>query len=190
MVMRRSPVSRPILALAWAGAMLASSGSVAEIYKWVDQKGVTNYSSTPPATGKARTLDPAETTVSVYQAPPPQEPARRLDAMLRRRIAMLEDQLQAERLARLAQQASYRTDAGLAREQCVRERRVDCDTSREGVPASPRYYAVAAPVYVIVRPSAFLPARGRPAPAFGPMPAFQGRAVLRPAPREHARRFR
>ena len=43
-------------------------------------------------------------------------------------------------------------------------------------------YAVAAPVYVIVRPSAFLPARARPAPAFGPMPAFQGRAVLRPAP--------
>ena len=107
--------------------MLCSPGAYAEIYKWVDQKGVTNYSSTPPATGTARTLDPEAAMVSVYQAPPPQDAAR-LDAMMRRRVAVLENQLQAERWA---QQAYYQSDEDLYRlayEQCLKERRVDCDS--------------------------------------------------------------
>jgi len=154
MVMHNSLVSRLIVALAGAGAMLASCGTVAEIYKWVDQKGVTNYSGTPQATGKARTLDPGVTTVSVYPAPPIKEAARALDALLRRRVAMLEEQLQAERLARLSQQVSSATDADLAREQCLRERRVDCDTRRDGMAAIPHFYA-APPVFVVRRPFLF-----------------------------------
>ena len=108
MVMRPLPVSRIIVALVWVAAMVESSGSMAEIYKWVDQKGVTNYSSGPPATGKARTLNLETVTVSVYQAPAPQDAARALDVMMRQRVAMLENQLRAERLA---QQASHQADA-------------------------------------------------------------------------------
>lgn len=157
MVMRRFSVSRRIAALVWVVAMAWSSGTFAEIYKWVDQKGVTNYSSSPPATGKARTLDPETVTVSVYQAPAPQDAARALDAMMRQRVAMLENQLRAERLS---QQAAYQTDGDrtrLAYEQCLRERRVDCDTGRDGMHATPYFYAAAAPVFVVGRPFPLTP---------------------------------
>lgn len=152
--------------------MLWSVGSNAEIYKWVDDNGVTHYAGTPPATGKARKLDPATLTVSVYQAPPKDEQARKLAALQSQRIARLEQQLQAERLARLSQQASHRSDAELAREQCLKERRVDCDSGRDGVPASPTFFTVAAPTYAIARPRAFVPPlrNSHPAPAFGPDP--------------------
>jgi len=166
MVMRRSSVSRPsgpsVALLAWgwvvAGVAMAwSSGSAAEIYKWVDQKGVTHYSSAPPATGKARILDPAATTVSVYQAPAPQDSARVLDAIMRRRVAMLENQLQAEHLARLSQQASYQTEGERYYEQCLRERRVDCDSGRDGLRATPYFYAASAPVFMAGRPFPLTP---------------------------------
>lgn len=171
MVMRRFPAGRLIAALLWAGAW-SSCGSV-EIYKWVDQKGVTNYSGAPPATGKARTLDPEATTVSVYPAPAPQDTARAPDAVMRHRVAMLEDQLRAERLSR---QAAHQTDADrtrLAYEQCLSERRVDCDSGRDGMHATPYFYAAAAPVFVIKRPFAFTPnAPFTRTPPFGSMARF------------------
>ena len=83
-----------------------------------------------------------------------------LDAMMRQRVAMLENQLQAERVARLSQQTSYQTDADrgrLAYEQCLRERRVDCDTGRDGMSAAPYFYAAAAPAYVAGRPFPLAP---------------------------------
>lgn len=196
MVMRRFPASRLIVALVWAGAMVGSSGSSAEIYKWVDQKGVTNYSSSPPATGKARTLSPEATTVSVYQAPAPQEAARALDAMMRQRVAMLENQLRAERRS---QQASYQTDTDryrLAYEQCLMERRVDCDTGRDGMHATPYFYAAAAPVFVVGRPFPFTPitpfTRTPPA-VFGTMVGFRQPTVGSTRTTDHrglSRKFR
>ena len=144
------PVSLAPLIATFAVAVAWSSSTTAEVYKWVDEKGVTNYSGTPPARGKAQTLDPGTVTVSVYQAPSPQETARALDAMMRQRIARLENELLAERLSRLTQQASHQTDR-LAHEQCLNERRVDCDAGRDGVRAIPYFYAAAAPVYVVGR---------------------------------------
>ena len=63
---------------------------------------------------------------------------------------MLENQLQAEHLARLSQQASYQTDGERYYEQCLRERRIDCD--RDGPRATPYFYAASAPVLVVGRP--------------------------------------
>jgi hypothetical protein len=157
MVLRPLPVSRPSVALlVWVAAMTWSCGTFAEIYKWVDQKGVTNYSSSPPAAGKARTLDLEATMVSVYRAPSPQEEARALDAIMRQKVAMLEYQLQAERTARLSQQASYRTDAGLAYEQCLRERRVDCDSGRSGAYGTPYFFSPGFPVARPFRSTPFI----------------------------------
>jgi hypothetical protein len=158
--MRRFPVNCLDLALVWVVAMAWSPGTFADIYKWVDQKGVTNYSSSPPASGKARTLNLETTSVSVYQAPSPQDSARLLDALMRQRVAILEYQLRAERMARLA---SYQIDADhyrLVYEQCLRERRVDCDGGRAGTYASPYFYA-SAPLVV-----------GRPFPFTTPMTTF------------------
>lgn len=131
--------------------MAWSSGASAEIYKWVDQKGVTNYSSTPPAKARAQTLDQEAATVSVYQTTAPQD-LTRLNDLMQQKVAMLENQLRAERQTYQTQQASYQTDPGLAYyEQCLKERRVDCDTDRFGraaTPYSPYFYAAAAPWFV------------------------------------------
>ena len=198
MVMRLPSVSRIIAALVWAASMAWSSWTYAEIYKWVDQKGVTNYSSAPPATGKARALDPGATTVSVYPTTALQDTAR-LDAIMRQKVAMLENQLRAERQARLTQQASYRTDAGLAYEQCLRERRVDCDSGRDGVRATPYFYAAAAPVYVVGRPFPSTPFPVTPftpfprPPAFATMARFSQPPVVSTRTADHrgpSRRFR
>lgn len=165
MTMRRLPAkcpSRLIAALAWVVATAWSPGSYADIYKWVDQNGVTNYSSSPPAAGKAKAVNLEAARVSVYQAPSPQDSARLLDAMMRHRIATLENQLQAEHRARVA---SYQTDADryrLAYEQCLMERRVDCDGERTGMYSSPYFYA-SAPLLVV----------GRQLPFTTPMTAFR-----------------
>jgi len=162
MVMHFLSVSRPIAAVVWVMTMAWSSGTFAEIYKWVDQKGVTNYSGAPPATGKAQTLDPGAVTVSVYQATAPQDAAR-LDSMMRQKVAMLENQLRAERLARQTRPTSTQAESDrrqLAYEQCVSDRRVDCDPMRDGLYAgnaySP-YYVAAAPLLVAGRPFPLTP---------------------------------
>ena len=57
---------RTLIHLIAIGVMLVSgSAGAAELYKWVDERGVTNYSSDPPP--KGRTAKPiAEDLVSVY----------------------------------------------------------------------------------------------------------------------------
>ena len=199
MVMRPLPVSRPSVALlvwGWVVAMAWSSGSLAEIYKWVDQKGVTNYSSAPPASGKARTLAPGAAAVSVYPAPPPRD-AERADAAMQARIERLENELLAERRARQTSTRAESDRRRLAYEQCLRDRRVDCDLVRDGLPATDYftpYYAVAAPFVVAARP--FLPPRRMRAghrPVFGAVPRFHGRSqrtVVHRGPRELSRQGR
>ena len=188
------------VALVWAGAAVWSSGSSAEIYKWVDEKGVTNYSGAPPAHGKAQSLDLQSASVSVYPAPPPEQVARALDAAMRARIERLENELLSERRARVAQQTSTQVESDhrrLAYEQCLRDRRVDCDLVRDGLYAAnyySRYYAVAAPFVVAGR--SFLAPRlmpVRPQPIFGtvaPFPASSPRVAGHRGSRELSRQGR
>ena len=181
--MRPLPLSRTVAALlVWVLAMAWSSGTYAEIYKWVDQNGVTNYSSSPPATGKAQTLDPGATMVSVYQAPAPQNAARALDAAMRARIERLEDELRAERRARETRQVSARAESDrrqYAYEQCVRDRHVDCDSG--GTHATPYFYAAVAPV--VGRPLTPFTTPIRPFTPFRPFtrPAVIGVGLPQPA---------
>jgi len=196
MVMR-SPT--PLIA-AFALVLAWSSSVPAEVYKWVDEKGVTNYSSAPPKTAKARKIDLQAASLSVYEAPLPQRAARALDAAMRAKIERLENELLAERRARQTRQASARAESDrlqLAYEQCLRDRRVDCDLVRDGLPATDYftpYYAVAAPFVVAARP--FLPPRRMRAghrPVFGAVPRFHGRSqrtVVHRGPRELSRQGR
>ena len=71
-----------LLVLLAAAAPLAQ----AEIYKWVDENGVTNYSNTPPAKAKAKgPVQAVEDRISVIpsaqSAPPPVDVYRRLAAL-------------------------------------------------------------------------------------------------------------
>lgn len=87
-------------------AILATAPACAQLYKWVDERGVTNYSNQPPADPKAaKKLQPVEDRVSVYT---PDEALTQAVAAFRQksdrtsaeRIASLERELEAERRAR------------------------------------------------------------------------------------------
>ena len=89
-----------ILALALP---IAAPLARAEIYKWVDDNGVTNYSNTPPAGGKRTArVQAVEDRISVIPsaqpAPPPMDVYRRL-------AALDQEWLQRQRL--MAAAASY-----------------------------------------------------------------------------------
>ncbi len=89
-------------------AMLACApSSAAQLYKWVDERGVTNYSNQPPDDpNSARNVGSVEGNLSVYSPDPAltravaafrQESGNRA---LAERVDYLERQLAAERLAR------------------------------------------------------------------------------------------
>ena len=97
-------------------AILAPAPACAQLYKWVDERGVTNYSNQLPADPKAaKKLLPVEDRISVYTVDKALTQAveafrQKSDQASAERIASLERQLEAERLARQnagAVQASY-----------------------------------------------------------------------------------
>jgi Domain of unknown function (DUF4124) len=93
-----------------AGVVLlgaATPALSAQLYKWVDERGVTNYSNQPPADpDAAKNLGPVEGNLSVYSPDPTLTravAARRQESDSRdlaERVDYLERELAAERLAR------------------------------------------------------------------------------------------
>jgi len=88
---------------------LVAAPALADMYRWVDAKGVVNYSNVPPPAGTtAKRIAETEPTVSVI--PPPENRAEQQqaarEAALLRRIEQLEDELAALRTA-AAQAAAY-----------------------------------------------------------------------------------
>jgi len=80
---------------------LASGPAAADLYRWVDAKGVVNYSNVPPQGVKAKQIAETQPTVSVIPLPerPPEVQQARREAELLRRIEQLEDELAALRRA-------------------------------------------------------------------------------------------
>src|SRR5262245_43483113 len=95
-----------ITVLALLGA--TAPASAAQLYKWVDERGVTNYSNQPPADPKAAgKVAPVEGNLSVYspdpallQAVAANREGSKSDRRLADRVDYLERQLDAARLAR------------------------------------------------------------------------------------------
>jgi hypothetical protein len=120
--MRRSNRIRTALFVAGACAAFSATAQM-QMYKWVDEKGVTNYSSTPPKDGKsAKAPIVIEDRISVSSAPV--QPAAGAPSGYDR-LAALERQLQAERDA--LRHASYYAQPRTAYDQCVSELRTGCD---------------------------------------------------------------
>jgi hypothetical protein len=117
---------RPLIILV---AMLATSPACAQLYKWVDERGVTNYSNQPPVDPKAaKRLLPVEDRISVYTpdkaVTQAAEAARqRNDQALSEKISSLERQLETERLAR--QNAA--TAAQAANAACLGNGGINCN---------------------------------------------------------------
>ena len=103
--------TRGIVAI--AAIIAAWPVSAQQIYKWVDERGVTNYSNQPPTDPKtAQKARPVEDRLSVYSPDPGLKQAIEdlhknvEERQNRRRIEQLEDQLAAERRAREAAAAA------------------------------------------------------------------------------------
>ena len=102
MVREHSPWFLPVLTVGGAIAFaLTAAPAAADLYRWVDAKGVVNYSNVPPQGVTAKRIPETEPTVSVI--PPRDDRAERLqaarEAALLRRIEQLEDELAALRSA-------------------------------------------------------------------------------------------
>jgi hypothetical protein len=121
-----------ILAVATLGAAVPASAQ--QLYKWVDERGVTNYSNQPPADPKsAKNVRPVEDRLSVYS--PDQGLVQAIEdghknfdqrQKERARVEALERQLEAERQAR-QQSAAAAQQARLGYERCVAEGRPECN---------------------------------------------------------------
>lgn len=138
-------------------AILTAAPACAQLYKWVDERGVTNYSNMPPADPQAaKKLQPVENRVSVYT--PDRALMQAVEAFHQRRsqasaerIARLEGELDAERRAR-----QYAATAGAeARYDPCFSNPLSCNGMYNG------YYPYG-PSYV------FLPVRHRPRPLVTP----------------------
>src|SRR5687767_6475533 len=99
MVPRLASLAASLFVLAVAGAPVAH----AQMYKWVDERGVTNYSNEPPPKGvTAQRVGPVQDRMSTYSPPPSTSAstgASQPDAM-RERVQELERQLEQERRLR------------------------------------------------------------------------------------------
>ena len=121
----------PIVMLAVVAA--GASASAQQLYKWVDERGVTNYSNHPPADPKtAKNVRPVEDRLSVYSPDPGltqaiEDNQKNFDQRQRERARLeaMERQAEAERQAR-EQRAAAARQAQEAYDRCVAEGRPGC----------------------------------------------------------------
>src|SRR5450432_2291972 len=101
--------------------------ALAQMYKWVDERGQVSYSNTPPPEAAQKKIEPVADRMSVYTPDPLISRAMSADGLRDAKIASLERQLQAERNARSASSANpYVPDRSAAYDRCIADRRVDC----------------------------------------------------------------
>lgn len=165
--MRNLLMSRITRRAALAALVVLAGAAHAQVYKWVDDKGVVNYSSTPPPKGKGVVkLD--EDRVTTIPAPEMRrdDPAAAADPALRRRVDQLERETTAQRQSAAQQEAAAAETHRRWVEQCRADRRVDCDDPGRGAYVDPGYGYANPPVYARPRP---LPAPAAPF-AYQPTP--------------------
>jgi hypothetical protein len=138
------------IALLGIAAALLSPAVQAEIYKWVDARGVTNYSNRVPSNGGSAHIV-AEDRISIYRTDA--RDARALEAAAQQsanldlaiRMRVLERELGADRgRAFDSSVQQYAAMAQAAYDRCKADRRVDCSEVYGGI--APFAVAGGAPV--------------------------------------------
>jgi hypothetical protein len=129
------------LALGALAALVAAAPLAhGQVYKWVDDKGVVNYSSTPPDNRKSQKLDEDKGRVSTIEAQDfSKTDAARREQALKDRVDRLEQEAQRNRQTATAQEFAAAEAQRLWRERCITERRTDCDDPYAGT-YDPGYY--------------------------------------------------
>jgi hypothetical protein len=177
--MRKSAMLRGLLVPCVVAWLAAAPAAWAQVYKWTDERGSVNYGNKPPPNARNVTLvredDGRVSTVPGLSPEVMESQQNRAD---QRRIDRLERDLEAQRRANRATGSGAEYQAW--REQCLAERRVDCDDPNRGVIYTPGYvpgYPVY-PVPPIARPPINRPV---PVPPQQQQPWPQGNAVV-PSP--------
>jgi hypothetical protein len=118
--------------------------AAATVYKWVDEKGVVNYTTTPPSNRKTATVDVAPAVAGqgvvmdfdearYWRARNARETASNMEHdRLRRDTEQLRQTRLRQEIAAAESDARQKSAAQLALDQCRRERRVDCETNPTG----------------------------------------------------------
>src|SRR3954449_5510924 len=93
-------------------SVLAALPAAAETYKWVDAKGVVNYSNTPPASAKPAKTVQVEERLSTYESDPALKQAAAASAARSMQSQMSADAewLQRQRLMALKDSYAYPAD--------------------------------------------------------------------------------
>lgn len=125
-----APSSVPVLVAALIALAPAAYG---QVYKWTDEKGVVNYSSTPPDSRKSQKLDEDKGRVSTIESSDvAKAEAARREQGLRDRVDRLEQDAQRSRQTASGQDAASPEAFRQWRERCISERRTDCDDPNAG----------------------------------------------------------
>jgi hypothetical protein len=165
------------LPLVVAAALAAAPAVHGQVYKWTDDKGVVNYSSTPPENRKSQKLDEDKGRVSTIEAQDfSKSDAARREQALKDRVDRLEQEAQRGRQNTAAQDAAAADAQRQWRERCISERRTDCDDPYAQF-HDPGYYVPWG------RPGAVRPVPQRPGPGqYRPTPdvAVGGGGVVGP----------
>jgi hypothetical protein len=143
------------LALTLLGAAAAAAGAAhAQVYKWTDERGVVNYSSSPPPAGRTgKVVNEESGRVSTIPTELPPAAAGSAERGLRERVERLEQENAAQRQATAANDAAAQEAYRRWLEQCRADRRTDCDSPY------PTYHD---PGYGIVYPPGYIRPPGRP----------------------------
>jgi len=151
-----------------AAALAAAPAAYGQVYKWVDERGVVNYSSTPPENRKSQKLDEDKGRVSTIEAPDlSKADAARREQALKDRVDRLEQDAIRDRQIAANQEAASAEAYRQWRERCIADRRTDCDGPNATYydPGYPGFYPYP------VRPGGRPPGQRRPGPAeFRPTP--------------------
>ena len=182
----RAVYGLPSLSFACALIIATASAPVPAqtVYKWTDDKGVVNYTTTPPDKRKAKTIDAAPAVAGKSFVTDYDEARYWRDRNLRESVRDLRDErlrgeTEALRQNQLRSEAATRS-AGTRQKsmqelmvaQCNSERRVDCDAGPYGGPGFASYGYTGYPSYpaVVVVPQT--PAATAAAPYFSTTPNF------------------
>lgn len=141
-MVRNSSMSIRRARLVALGIVLASPlVALAQVYKWTDDKGVVNYSSTPPDNRKSQKLDEDKGRVSTIEAQDfSKTDAARKEQALKERVDRLEQDAQRNRQTATAQEFAAVEAQRQWRERCIADRRTDCDDPYAAGGYDPGYY--------------------------------------------------
>ena len=101
------------------GLLLSGSPLCQTLYKWVDEKGVTHYSESPPPGRKGQQIQVAPAEASSRPAPPPASTWQEKELEFRKRSIEREK----EEEARKKKQAAEKSQEAFRKRQCQEARR-------------------------------------------------------------------